>query len=382
MPRQGENIYLRKDGRWEGKYIKGRDGGGIQYGYLSGRSYEEVLQKKLEKLRELEREDICGTSGAPLLSDVAGRWLESQKGILKETTVGKYSSILKNYILPEYGCRRIDGLSGDEVRLWLESLADIRGSAGGGLSAKSTNGVASVFRLIFQYARTYEGTFAPEIGEFHLKQPKKQIEILSRSEQARLEEYLMENMDSASLGIMTCLYTGIRLGEVCALRWDSVGRKDSILDIHATMSRIQTGDGSKRRTKIVITPPKSACSIRKIPIPADIFTFMEVMRRPDGSFLLTGSAKDYMDPRTMQNRFKAALAKCGIAPVGFHALRHTFATNCIEQNFDVKSLSEILGHANVTVTMNRYVHPTMGMKKGYMDRLSLTSGEKCGGGTG
>lgn len=374
MPRRGENIYQRKDGRWEGKYIKDRVGGKIRYGYVSGKNYEDVLQKKKEKLREVERTN--NTCRSLLLSDVSGRWLESRCGALKETTVGKYGSILKNYIIPEYGYRPIDGISGDEVRLWLEGLAGSGGSDG--ISAKSVNGIASVLRLIFRYAKTCEDLPAPDIGDFRLKQPRKQIVVLSHGEQSRLVEYLLENMELSSLGIMTCLYTGIRLGEVCALRWGNVQQEDGILDIRATMSRIQADGDPEHRTKIVITPPKSECSDRRIPIPAGIAALMKEMRCPDTSFFLTGSTAEYMDPRTMQNHFKAVLAKCGIAPVGFHALRHTFATNCIEQDFDVKSLSEILGHANVTVTMNRYVHPTMSMKRGYMDRLPFAAAADMG----
>lgn len=373
MAKQGKNIYRRKDGRWEGKYVKGRTDGKIQYGYISGSSYEDVLQKKKKKLCEMGITDSSCNSGPLLLSVASDRWLASRRGILKETTAVKYASILKNHIIPEFGNRLIHEITRDEVRLWLEGLVKPDGQNGEGLSAKSVNSVASVLRLVLQYAGTDCNADAPDLGELYIRQTKNRIQILSRREQELLEEYLMRHMDLASLGIMTCLYTGIRLGEVCALRWKNVRQEDGILDICATMSRIQAKDVDGQKTEIVITPPKSDCSVRKIPIPAGLLAIMKPMRCTDDSFFLTGETADYMDPRTLQYRFKTALAECGIAPVKFHALRHTFATKCIELDFDVKTLSEILGHANVTITMNRYVHPTMIMKKDYMDRLSLTS---------
>lgn len=371
MAKRGENIYQRKNGRWEGKYVRGRADGRIRYGYLTGSSYEEVLRRKQDKLREMEKNENCVSSKSLLLSDVSERWMKSRRGILKETTLGKYDSILKNYILPQYGDRRVDSLSEDEVRFWLEGLRLPDDPDACGISAKSVNGVASVLRLVLQYARTYFNILVPELMDVHIKQDKKQIEILSRSEQNLLEEYLLENMDPGNLGIMSSLYTGIRLGEVCALRWGSINQTDGLLDIHATMSRIKTKDPAQK-TRIIITPPKSGCSVRQIPIPSCLLELMGLMRMPDECFFLTSNDKKYMDPRTLQNHFQSALKKCGIGPVKFHTLRHTFATRCVELGFDVKSLSEILGHASVTITMNRYVHPTIVMKKDYMDRLSLT----------
>lgn len=373
MAKQGTNIYRRKDGRWEGKYVKERSDGKIRYGYISGNSYEDVLEKKQKKLRELERKNERGQSEPLSVSETADRWLASRYGILKETTRGKYASILKNYIIPEYGDRLVHDITRNEVRLWLETLLKPEGGNRDGMSAKSVNGIASVLRLVFRYAGTECNVTAPDIGNLYIKQAKNRVQILSGSEQELLEEYLMEHMDFVSLGIITCLYTGIRLGEVCALQWGNVKQEDGILDIHSTMSRIKTEDDNSQKTKIVITPPKSDCSVRKIPIPADLLAIMKTMRCADDSFFLTGSKADYMDPRTLQYRFRNVLEKCGIRPVRFHALRHTFATKCIELDFDVKSLSEILGHANVAITMNRYVHPTMVMKKDYMDRLSLIS---------
>ena len=370
MAKHGENIYQRKDGRWEGKYIRERVNGKIKYGYLAGKSYAEVLQRKQEKMRELERKGMIAPSDPLLMSGLSDRWLESQKGTLKETTIVKYSSILKNHILPEYGKRYVNDLTDDEVRLWIEGLT-LPGHGRERISPKSANAVASVLRLIFRYARTYCNATAPELADVQMKQDKNQIEILSHSEQDVLKEYLMDNLNLSNLGILSTLYTGVRLGEICALRWGSINANDELLDVHATMSRISTDD-PLRRTRIVITPPKSACSTCMIPIPADLLRLMQSMRRMDDSFFLTGDVVEYMDPRTMENRFKAALSACGIREVKFHALRHTFATNCVELGFDVKSLSEILGHANITVTMNRYVHPTILMKKDYMDRLSLT----------
>ena len=375
MARQGENIYQRKDGRWEGKYIKSRTNGKINYGYVTGQSYEQVLKRKRDKLQGLQNGGIHEASDPLLMSNLSSKWLDSRRGSLKETSISKYNSVLKTHIIPQYGDRQADDITEDEVKLWLEGLTTRDGDKTKVLSAKTANSITSVLRLILCYGRTCYAANTVLLDDVHLKQSKKPIEILSHSERRKLEAYLMDNMELDALGILTSLYTGIRLGEVCALRWDCVHWSDEVLDIHATMSRVDCEDNPDRKTEIIITLPKSDCSVRQIPIPSDLLAIMRQMRRADDSFFLTGSNTEYMNPRTMENHFKAALKKCGVAPVKYHALRHSFATRCVELGFDIKTLSEILGHANVTITMNRYVHPTIVMKKDYMDRLSLTYGE-------
>ena len=134
------------------------------------------------------------------------------------------------------------------------------------------------------------------------------------------------------------------------------------------MQRIQIPDGPTK-TKILISEPKSQCSIREIPITKTLRGFLELYQNEKG-YVLTGKENKFIEPRTMQNRYKVILETCGISNANFHTLRHTFATRCIEVGFDVKSLSEILGHANVNITLNRYVHPSMAMKQKNMDKLS------------
>lgn len=215
MAKQGENIYQRKDGRWEGKYAKGKKDGKIRYGYVSGKNYEDVLQKKKKKLREIEsgREQ----SVSLLLSSVSQRWLESRNGMLKETTMKKYQFILNNYIIPKFGDRQINELSEDEVYSWLLSLLKDDPEGRKGISTKSVSGIASVIRLLFRYANTDCHISVQDIGSLYIKQDKKQVTVLSHNEQEILEKYLMANMDLGNLGIMTCLYTGIRLGDYCVI---------------------------------------------------------------------------------------------------------------------------------------------------------------------
>lgn len=167
-----------------------------------------------------------------------------------------------------------------------------------------------------------------------------------------------------------CLFTGLRVGEICALRWEDISFSDHTIHVHQTLQRIQNRANSKQKTKIVITAPKSACSIRTIPVPNDLIVILASYKTSSKGYILTNCEQTPLEPRTMQNHFKRALQKSGIAPANYHSLRHTFATRCIELGFDVKSLSEILGHASVNITMNRYVHPTMELKQENMQRLS------------
>lgn len=136
------------------------------------------------------------------------------------------------------------------------------------------------------------------------------------------------------------------------------------------MQRLQNYESTTSKTKVLVTPPKSSCSIRKIPIPDEIFTLMAALRHNGNSYFLTGSDQKYVEPRSMQYRFQSVIKKCNIPPTNFHTLRHTFATRCVELGFDVKSLSEIWGHASVNITMNRYVHPSMELKQENMNKLS------------
>ena len=172
------------------------------------------------------------------------------------------------------------------------------------------------------------------------------------------------------MGILICLFTGLRIGEICALRWSDISLDEQYIHIHQTMQRIQTKDDEKSKTSVVILTPKSSCSIRRVPIPDNLLYLMTEFQAPENAFLLTGKEKKYMEPRTLENHFKTIINLCSIDKANFHALRHTFATRCVELGFDVKSLSEILGHASVNITLNRYVHPSMELKKRNMNMLS------------
>lgn len=372
MARKGENIYCRKNGRWEGKYEKGRVDGRIQYGYVSGKSYEEVLRKKREALKA----QTCAYANSGqseenlLFAFIAEKWMEEQKPILKETSVAKYEGILERYLVPEFGGMQVTEITRDKVSQFLQKLLVPQGGKDGGLSPKTVAGIFSVLKTIMDYAKRNGNVSVTDLRDLPVKQIRKPLRVLSVNEQHLLENYLTADMDCSRFGIMLCLYTGIRLGELCALKWEDISFEDRTLHIHRTMERVPAKDESNSKTKIIVTPPKSSCSVRYIPIPDKVFHLAQEMKGPQDAFLLTGSPNKFIEPRTMENHFLAAVKKSGIDRANFHALRHTFATRCVELGFDAKSLSEILGHASVRITMDRYVHPTMEAKQRNMDRLS------------
>ena len=155
------------------------------------------------------------------------------------------------------------------------------------------------------------------------------------------------------------------------MKWSDIDINNQIVHVHQTMQRIQTNvaDVLEPKTKVVILLPKSDCSVRDIPIPSEILELLILNREEGQKFLLTGMEEKYIEPRTLENRFKKIITNCGIQTIKFHGLRHTFATRCIELGFDIKSLSEILGHSSVNITLNRYVHPSMDLKQKNMNKL-------------
>lgn len=376
MPRRGENIYKRKDGRWEGRYIKGYNGGKAQYGYVFARTYSEV-KNELATVGNTNRAMLLENKAAqkPMQSDffstIADAWLVSKKAQWKQSSVVKYTNILESYIFSEFANKEISGITRDEVVMFSNKLLVSGGVSGKGLSPKTVTSILSVMKNVFAYAVQAKGYRVSDLKSITVKQSQKPMRILSRIEQQKLSKYLYENINPCNLGILLCLYTGLRIGEICALKWDDVFLDEQYLYVHQTMQRLQTKNKEETtKTAIIISDPKSECSIRKVPIPEDIFNLLKECKRPGNTFLLTSATHSYMEPRTMQNHFKIVIKQCNIGDANFHALRHTFATRCVELGFDMKSLSEILGHASVNITLNRYVHPSMELKQKNMNMLS------------
>ena len=378
MPKKGDNIYKRKDGRWEGRYIKDHTKSGrAVYGYVYAKSYREARVKLLSAVQAAV--PSSGTEGAAvekpegklLFHDAAVEWLESVRPRVKESTCVRYQNLVEAYIEPYFGKVPLCKLTNEAIENHCRNLLQSGGAKGEGLSPKTVSCVVSVIRTILQYALTEGCSVSCDAKSVHIRQNTNEMRVFSDNEQAKLCRYICAHPDPGNLGIFLCLFTGLRVGEVCALRWEDISLKERTVHVHNTMQRIQEAASAGPRTKVTITSPKSPCSVRKIPIPDDVIKEIASHGVFKTGYFLTNSDKDYLEPRSMQYRFKKVLTECGIEPANFHVLRHTFATRCVELGFDVKTLSEILGHSSVSITMNRYVHPSMNMKRASMKRLSI-----------
>lgn len=196
------------------------------------------------------------------------------------------------------------------------------------------------------------------------------MRVLSVSEQQKLLSVLLKDFDRYKLGVFICLYTGIRIGELCALQWKNVSLAEKTIKIEHTMQRLQSGDlHSQKKTKITITEPKSCAAVRTIPLPDFMIEKIRLFIGSPNSYILSKESKTVIEPRTMQNKFKSYLKEARIENANFHSLRHTFATRCIEVGFDVKTLSEILGHSSVKMTLDKYVHSSLQLKRNNMEKL-------------
>lgn len=372
MPRKGENIYKRKDGRWEGRFIKEHINGKAKYGYVFARSYKEVKEKlsyaKINNSNNIQVANMLTNSLQ--FSQIVEEWFHTKSFQCKKSSLVKYEYIINKYLLPHFGQNDIQEITRDNVQAFISDLLEQGGRKHQGPAPKTVNGIISVMKNIFDYATVNKGYTLMSFTDLYVKQIQKPMRILSSAEQDILTKHLIANLNFTNLGILISLYTGIRIGELCALKWEDISFEDKCVHIHNTMQRLQTKNISNKKTEIVISSPKSISSIRSVPIPEELFRLMLEQKGISHSFILTGNANRYVEPRTMQNRFKAILKKCNIANANFHSLRHTFATRCIELGFDLKSLSEILGHASVNITLNRYVHPSMELKTKHMNMLS------------
>lgn len=372
MPRKGENIYKRKDGRWEGRYIKFKPSTGKSvYGYVYARTYREVkikLHNAITACSQKMNDPFVVTEDR--FSVFAFEWFDNSVLKIKRSTANKYRNLLQSYILPVYGKEPLSNITFDFIQNQCNELLLHGGKTGKGLSPKTVSDTLSIVRSILKFAAQKGKVIPCDGSSVQIKQILKPMRILSKTEQERLCSYIYSRITPYNVGILICLFTGLRVGEICALHWEDVSFSDQTLYVHRTLQRIQDESNSEKKTKILLTTPKSTCSIRTIPIPDTLLKLLADYQSSQKGYLLTNSESSYIEPRMMQNKFKEILEDNEIEPANFHTLRHTFATRCVEVGFDIKSLSEILGHATVNITMNRYVHPTLEMKKENMKKLS------------
>lgn len=381
MARHGESIWKRKDGRWEARYrMKNLEGEWNRYRSVYGSTYEEVKKKRsaaikaAEKALGYEPKDASEHVGSVfrsriLFSEVAKQWLSKTADRWKHSTYVKYKTIYRLHLKESLGSCLLSDTPDLELQKKISgylSESDLSDSV-----KKSVYCVANQI-LIFA-AREYS-VRVPVLKLEASKQNKEPVETFTKQEQARLLTCIYDNLDLFKIAFLLCLYTGIRLGELCALKWTDFDFDDRTVTVNRTVQRIAV-NGHTTKTILMETAPKSASSKRTIPLTTEILGLLKELKG-DQPYVFGGN--EPMEPRTMQYRFKKILGETGVEDRNFHILRHTFATNCVESGVDVKTLSMILGHANVKVTLNRYVHPTMDSKRRQMGKLPDFYGQICG----
>ncbi len=375
MGRHGENIHKRQDGRWEARVLYAyNEDGKAMYRYLYGRTYLEAKNKKTDFMNQIKKAHINNDQRKMTFQSLVYEWLDYRHESIKESTYVNYKYMIENHILPQLGHYYLYSMNNKILDEFLkEKLKNGRKDGKGGLSPKTVGDIRSLLILIIKYAQMKEYPINLTTHLFSPSINRNNIHIFSRLQQLELEKILFQSYDPIHLGILIALYCGLRIGEVCALTWEDIHLNEGTISVNKAISRIQdVNPHSSAKTKVMIHYPKTNHSIREVPIPNFLIEYLKIYQCPEDTYLLT-STKYYMEPRVCLNHYKKVLHEAHLNDFTFHALRHTFATRCIESGFDIKSLSEILGHANVNTTLQRYVHPSMEIKKEQMNRLENIS---------
>lgn len=373
MARTGENIYKRKDGRWEARYIVSYDNNGkAKYKYLYARTYTEVKSKLIKAQNNSSFSHSVGNNrDSEKYEFWLDEWLRTKRLGIKDSTFIRYRNTIENHIKPELGKYPINKISTSLIEQFVYQKMNYgRLDGNGGLSSKSMSDILVIIKESFKYAQTFGVGIICSFDRITFKKNCQEMRVLSIYEEQRLLSVLMKDFDRYKLGVYICLYTGIRIGELCALQWKNVSISEKMIKIEHTMQRLQNEDpNAVQKTRIIITEPKSFAALRTIPLPDFLIEVLKPFVGSPNSYVLSGECKAVIEPRTMQNKFKAYLDEGQIDDANFHSLRHTFATRCVEAGFEIKTLSEILGHSSVKITLDKYVHSSLQLKRNNMAKL-------------
>ncbi len=382
MGRRGENIHKRSDGRWEARVVCGSPvNGKTCYKSLYSRTYRGVKALKREFLEtvSVQSQPECAGSentapmrseSVPVFRTIACDWLKTKKLSVKESTYAAYAFMVEKHLLPAFSDLAVKEIDADRIGTFLLDQKGHGSLKGGGpLSDKTVSEIKGVLNRIFRYAKAHNLIDSvPDSMPVSAKQPP--IEVLTKQEQKQLETKALEEDTTFSLSVLLCMNTGIREGELCGLQWADFNWSNETVSISRTVSRISNTDHeSGPKTRVVIGTPKTLCSIRTVPIPSNIVPYLKDRAKAKTDYVATGTGK-FMEPRVCRDRFTRFEKRAGVKHHNFHTLRHTYSSNCVEEGMNVKVLSEILGHSDVNITLQRYVHPSLESKKAEVNKLT------------
>ena len=304
-------------------------------------------------------------------------WLYEKKHYIKTSTYSSYSNNIYNHIIPSLGNLYLNEITHKTIQDFILKLADKgRSDNTGGLSEKTIKDITIIVKSSISKAiRENIIKYIDLTFKYPKKTSKKDIYILTSYEQNKLTNYVINNLNHKNLGILISLYTGIRIGELCALKWEDINFKKSILKINKTAQRIYIKSENNTESIIIIDTPKTNNAIREIPINKTLLEILKKLKSKSNYYILTNSTK-VLEPRAYRKHFNSVLKKSKMKHFKFHSLRHTFATNCITLGNDYKTVSEILGHANISITLNLYVHPRLSQKKKCINTVCKVFEEK------
>ena len=297
-------------------------------------------------------------------SKIIALWKEDKKQYVKRSTFAAYTLLIENHILPSFGEMAL--VEEQDVQTFVFRKLNE------GLSHKTIKDILIVLKMILRFGVKNQMTEYRQIDiKFPTERDKHSIDILSRSHQKQIMEYIRLHFTFKNLGIYICLSAGMRIGEICALTCDDLDVENGIIHVRKTIQRIYVIEEHRKYTEVILDTPKTKNSIREIPMTKNLLKMIRPIKKiVNGNFYVLTNEPKPTEPRTYRNYYKQFMQSLGLPLMKFHGLRHSFATRCIESKCDYKTVSVLLGHSNISTTLNLYVHPNLEQKKRCMEQMS------------
>lgn len=297
-------------------------------------------------------------------SKIVALWKEDKKQYVKRSTFAAYTLLIENHILPSFGEMAL--VEEQDVQTFVFRKLNE------GLSHKTIKDILIVLKMILRFGAKNQMTEYRQIDiKFPTERDKHSIDILNRSHQKQIMEYIRLHFTFKNLGIYICLSAGMRIGEICALTWDDLNVENGIIHVRKTIQRIYVIEEHRKYTEVILDTPKTKNSIREIPMTKNLLKMIRPIKKiVNGNFYVLTNEPKPTEPRTYRNYYKQFMQSLGLPLIKFHGLRHSFATRCIESKCDYKTVSVLLGHSNISTTLNLYVHPNLEQKKRCMEQMS------------